>query len=301
MTTSPPPAPHAPSSASEWLLLIVPGLIWGASFLFIAEGLRSTGPNGITFMRIMIGFVALSFVPAARRSIPTAEWRGILILGVVWFALPLSMFPYAEQRVSSAVTGMLNGANPLFTAIVASLIARQLPSRGVITGLAVGLAGVVMVAWPSLGEGSNSIDGVLLSIVGVACYGVAVNLARPIQGRNGALPVIWRAQLVGLILTAPLGAREALAAQWTLVPFLSVLTLGALGTGLAYVMLSVAGARMGATRASATTFFIPAVALLLGVLVRGERVALLSVVGCAVCIVGAWMMRRDSTSTKRTT
>jgi drug/metabolite transporter (DMT)-like permease len=223
----------------------------------------------------------------------TSDWRGIALLGVVWFAFPLSMFPYAEQRVSSAVTGMLNGANPLGTAIVASLIARKLPLRGVVTGLAIGLAGVVLVAWPSLGEGTNSAVGVLLIVLGVSSYGVAVNVARPLQDRNGALPVIWRAQAVGLVLTAPLGLREALDAHWTLVPLLSVLALGALGTGVAYVALSVAGARMGPTRASATTFLIPGVALALGVLVRGEHVATLSVIGCVVCVAGAWWMRQS--------
>ena len=71
-----------------------------------------------------------------------------------------------------------------------------------------------------------------------------------------------------------------------------LLALGVLGTGMAYVVVAVAAGRMGSTRASATTFLIPAVALVLGVVVRGERVALLSVIGCAVCLAGAWLMRR---------
>ena len=93
-------------------------------------------------------------------------------------------------------------------------------------------------------------------------------------------------------MTAPLGVPELLRAHWTPGPFLSVLALGALGTGVAYVLLAVAAGRMGATRAASTTFLIPGVALLLGWLVRGERVALLSIVGGAVCVAGAWLMRR---------
>jgi len=123
-------------------------------------------------------------------------------------------------------------------------------------------------------------------------YGFALNLARPLQQRNGALRVIWRAQLVGLVLTAPLGIPDLVRARWTAGPLLALLALGALGTGIAYVLLSIAAGRVGATRASATAFLIPAVALVLGVVVRGEHVAMLSVFGGVVCVAGAWLIRR---------
>jgi drug/metabolite transporter (DMT)-like permease len=194
--------------------------------------------------------------------------------------------------VSSALTGMLNGATALFTAAVAAFLARKLPSRGIAIGLAVGLTGAVLVALPSLGEGRSSVDGVLLILAALVSYGFALNLARPLQQKYGALPVIWRAQAVGLVLTAPLGLPDLLAAHFTVGPLLSLLALGALGTGVAYVLTAIAAGRMGATRASATTFLIPAVALGLGVVVRSERVAVLSVVGGAVCVAGAWLIRR---------
>jgi drug/metabolite transporter (DMT)-like permease len=285
-------APGAPGAAADWLLLAGPGLIWGASFLFIAEGLRSVGPNGLTFARLLIGFATLAWVPGARRPVARGAWPGIVGLGVLWMALPLTLFPFAELRVSSALTGMLNGANPLLTALVAALLTRRAPSRGVAAGLAVGLAGAVLVALPSLGEGRSSAVGVLLILAALTCYGFALNLAHPLQRRHGSLPVIWRAQAVALLLTAPLGAPELLAARWEPGPLLAVLALGALGTGLAFVLMGAAAGRFGPTRASATTFLIPAVALALGVLVRDERVAALSVVGGAVCVAGAWLMRR---------
>ena len=287
------PAHHdAHAGTADWLLLLGPGLIWGASFLFIAEGLQSVGPNGLTFARILVGFVVLGLVPSARRPIAREDRRKVVLLGLIWLALPLSMFPFAEQRVSSALTGMLNGANPLFVAIVAAAFSRRLPGRDVMVGLAVGLGGTVLVALPSLSLGGSSLRGVLFILAGVTCYGFALNLARPLQLRNGALPVIWRAQAWALLMTAPLGVPELLRAQWAPGPLLSVLALGALGTGVAYVLLAVAAGRMGATRAAATTFLIPGVALLLGWLVRGEQVAALSIVGGVVCVGGAWLMRR---------
>jgi len=276
----------------DWILLIVPGAIWGASFLFIAEGLEVMGPNGVTFTRILVGFMILALFPGSRRPVGREDRLGTVLVGVLWMAFPLSMFPFAEQRVSSALTGMLNGAVPLFTAIVAAGMARRWPSRSIAMGLAVGLAGGILMALPTVGQGRSTAFGVLLILLALVSYGFALNIARPIQQRQGALPVIWRAQAVALVLTAPLGLPEVLEARWAPGPWLALLALGALGTGLAYVLIALAAGRVGATKASATTFLIPPVALLLGVLVRGESVAGLSVMGGVVCLGGAWLMRR---------
>jgi drug/metabolite transporter (DMT)-like permease len=276
----------------DWILLIVPGVIWGASFLFIAEGLEAMGPNGVTFTRILVGFLVLALFPGSRRPVSRDDRPATALVGVLWMAFPLSMFPYAEQHVSSALTGMLNGAVPLFTAIVAAGIARRPPSRSIALGIAVGLAGGILMALPTVGQGRSTALGVLLILAALVSYGFALNVARPIQQRQGALPVIWRAQAVALVLTAPLGLPEMLKAHWSLGPTLSLLALGALGTGVAFVLTVMAAGRVGATKASATAFLIPPVALLLGVLVRGEHVASLSVAGGVVCLAGAWLMRR---------
>jgi drug/metabolite transporter (DMT)-like permease len=282
------------TASTDWLLIAIPGAIWGASFLFIAEALNAIGPSGVTFARLSVGFATLASFPSARRAISRSDWRRITSLGVLWFAFPLSMFPFAEQRVSSALTGMLIGANPLFTAIVAAGLARRMPSPRLLRGLVVGLVGMTLVAWPALGQGTNSAQGIVLIVAAVVSYGFALNLARPLQLQYGAMPVIWRAQGVATILTAPLGVPDLFVSHWSAGPFLALLALGALGTGVAYVVLGVAAGRLGATRASASAFLIPVVALTLGVAIRGEHVAMLSVVGSAVGVVGAVLMRPTS-------
>lgn len=122
-------------------------------------------------------------------------------------------------------------------------------------------------------------------------YGFAINLARPLQQRNGALPVVWNALAVAVLLTAPLGLPDVLRARWSAGPLAALLTLGAFGTGIAYVLAATAAGRMGATRASTITFLMPAVALVLGVVFRHEQVAALSIVGAGVCLAGAWLIR----------
>src|SRR5260221_14780549 len=186
-----------------WMLVVVPGLIWGASFLFIAEGLEAVAPMGVTFMRIAVGFLTLSLVPSARRPILSSDWPKTALLGVLWLAFPLSMFPFAEQHVSSALAGMLNGATALFAAAVASILARRLPSRAVLVGLAVGFLGALLIALPGMGgseAASGQALGITLILAALISYGFAVNLAGPLQQPNRPLPVIWRPQFLPLVL-----------------------------------------------------------------------------------------------------
>jgi drug/metabolite transporter (DMT)-like permease len=282
-------------SAADWSLILVPGMIWGASFLFIAEALHSVGPMGITLLRIAIGFAALACFKASWKPIERRDWLAVFGVAVLWMAFPLSMFPYAEQRISSALAGMLNGSVPLATTIIAALIARKLPTQGVLVGLSVGLLGVMLMAIPDLGDASSA-WGIFMVTVACISYGFAPNIVRPLQLKYGALPVIWRAQLLAMLLLLPLGWRDVVSAHWSLYPVLSLIGLGALGTGVAHVVLTTASGRLGAARASATVFLVPPVSLLLGVLVRNEAVALLAVIGGALCVAGAWLMRRTSST-----
>lgn len=187
---------------------------------------------------------------------------------------------------------MLNGANPIFATLVAAYLVRKWPSRGVGIGLGVGLFGTVLTALPSFGEGRSSALGIGMIVAALISYGFALSIARALQQKYGGIPVIWRAQGIAVLLTAPFGIPDVIAAKWTLEPWLCLLALGAFGTAIANVVMAAAAGRFGAARASGTTFLIPVVALLLGVLVRHESVAAVSVLGCVVCLAGAWVMKR---------
>lgn len=125
-----------------------------------------------------------------------------------------------------------------------------------LTGLLIGLGGAVVMALPALG-GASSALGVGLIVAALLSYGIALNVARPLQQRNGAIPVVWRALGLALILTAPLGLPEVLKGDWPLRPALAMLALGAGGTAIATILTATAAGRMGATKASATAFLIP--------------------------------------------
>ena len=278
----------------DWALFVVPGLVWGSSFFFIAVALESMSPGLITPLRVLLGFATLSLVPASRAPVPREAWPRIALLGVLWLAAPLTLFPYAEQHVSSSVTGMLNGGTPVFALLVATAIHRRAPSRGQATGILVGLAGVVLIALPTIGEGSSSASGVAMILVAVVMYGFAINVAAPLQRSHGALPVLWRAEMVALVLLAPLGVASIGESSFAWRPVVAVLLLGVLGTAVAHTLSATLAGRVGATRASATTYLMPVVSLSLGTVVRGEHVAALAIVGSCLALAGAAILGRSA-------
>jgi len=280
-------------SLLDWFRLATPGLVWGTSFYFIAEGLESFPAALITPMRVGFGFATLSLFPSARRvRIDRHDMRRVLLLGVIWMAIPLSIFPFAEERVSSSVTGMLNGATPLFIAVVAAFLARRLPPKQQIIGVTVGFAGVLLIALASGGGGNDSWFGIGLIFIALVLYGFSLNLAVPLQQKYGSLPVLWRAQGIALVLIAPFAIPSLDDIHFAWGPFFAMIGLGVLGTALAFVVMANNAGRLGSTRASVSVYLVPVISLLLGALVRHESVAGLAIVGAGIAVLGAYLTNR---------
>jgi drug/metabolite transporter (DMT)-like permease len=278
--------------AFDWVLLLTAGCIWGASFFFIANALDSFQPMLITWLRVALGFATLSLVPRAHARIERADWPRIVLVGVVWMAFPLSMFPIAEQHVSSSVTGMLNGALPLFAAAIASILLHRLPGRRQRVGLAIGTLGVVLIGLPSVTEGSSTAFGVALIVLALMSYGVAINVVVPLQQRYGALPVLRSVAMVAALLLAPFGLAAIPSSSFSWKAAGCTVALGALGSAVAFVAAATLAGRVGSTRGSTTTYLIPVVSLVLGAWVLHESVHVLSVVGSAIVLLGAFVTSR---------
>lgn len=276
----------------EWGLLAATAGIWGSSFLFIEIGLEAFEPGVIALGRVALGAAALAVFPRSRDTVDPTDWPRIITLGFFWLALPLLLFPIAQQWIDSALAGMLNGAVPLFAAGFAAILLRRLPRHLQAIGLVVGFVGVVLVALPDLGDASSTALGIVLVLVATACYGLAINLAVPLQQRYGALPVLLRSQLVALIMLVPFGLLGVSDSSWQWSSALALLVLGVLGTGIAFVAMANLAGRAGATRASVAIYFIPIVAIVLGVVFRDETVVLLSLVGAALVMLGAYVSSR---------
>jgi drug/metabolite transporter (DMT)-like permease len=279
----------------EWLLLASIALIWGSSFLFIDVGLEALQPGVIAVARVALGVAALALFPAARRPIGTDDRMRVALLGVIWAGLPMILFPVAQQWIDSSVAGMLNGAVPLAGAAWAVVLLRRPLPRTHAVGLLIGFAGVLAISWPQLQGSRATMLGASLVVLAVLLYGLAVNLAVPLQQRYGALPVLLRAQLAALVLLLPFGLWGLPASRLAWGPVLAMLPLGVLGTGLAFVLMTTLVGRVGGPRGAVATYFIPVVAIVLGVLLLDERVAPAAAAGTALVVAGAWLTSRRDT------
>jgi drug/metabolite transporter (DMT)-like permease len=275
----------------DWLMLAGVSLTWGASFLFIDVGLEHFAPVLVAFGRVAFGALTLSVLPGVRRPVPRSEWPLIAAMAVTWMAIPFTCFAVAQQWIDSSLAGMINAATPLFVAVVAAGAVRQLPSHVQATGLVVGFAGVVAISLPSIGEGSNAL-GIGLVLLAACLYGFAFNIAAPLQRRHGALPVIWRAQLVAVVLMLPFAVVGATESTFGWDSLLAVAALGALGTALAFYWFTTLVGRVGAARGSVAIYLVPIVAILLGAALLDETIHWAAVLGTALVLAGAYITSR---------
>ena len=276
----------------EWGLLAAIAAMWGSSFLFIEIGLEHFGPGVVAFGRVAVGALTLSLLRGSHRPVERSDLPRVALLGAVWMAAPLLLFPIGQQWIDSSLAGMLNGAVPIFAAVTAAILLRRLPASRQLIGIAVGFLGVVGVLWPATGDADATALGASLVLLAVLCYGVAVNIAVPLQQRYGALPVLLRAQLVALVLLAPAALVSLPNSEFAWSSALAVVALGFFGTGWAFVAMTTLVGRVGATRGSVAIYFLPVVAIALGVIFRDETIAAISLVGTGLVLAGAYLTSR---------
>jgi drug/metabolite transporter (DMT)-like permease len=273
-------------------------LTWGASFLFIAIAIDHVATGVVPVARLGFGALALSCFPAARRMVAREDiWR-VALLGLVAMTIPFYLYPLAEQTVSSSVTGMINGSIPVTTVLAAAVLTRTMPSRRRIVAVLIGFGGIALISFGSVGDGKGaSVRGVLFLLAATCCYAFTSILSREMQVKYGTLTVLLWQELFALAFSLPLGIPAFADSDFAWSALLALFVLGAMGTGLAYVLYGMLMVRAGAVRGVIGVFFTPIVATVLGLVFRDEKVTVLAVIGMCVVICGAWLTSRPDRAT----
>jgi drug/metabolite transporter (DMT)-like permease len=204
--------------------------------------------------------------------------------------VPFLLFAWAEERISSSRAGVLDATAPLFTLVAALLVLpEERPTAAKVAGLLLGFAGVVVVVGPWADQGGGRLAGQLACLLASALYGVGfVYTAKFVSGRGLVPTVLATTQLLAgtAILTVFMPAIGRQPMHLTLPVVASVVTLGALNTGIAYLLYHGLMRDAGATSTSLVTYLVPVAAVALGALVLDEPLTWNLFAGAAIVILG---------------
>ncbi|MCW2926337.1 MAG: EamA family transporter [Thermoleophilia bacterium] len=275
-------------------MLAALALIWGSSFLLIKVGLRSFEPFQLSLGRIGSGAITLCALLLITRDRLPRGWRIWMHAGIVGLfmnVIPFTLFGWGETHLGSIEAGIWNATTPLFTLLVLLFIVRDEPIRRLtMVGLLVGFVGVVFVLAPWEGLAGGASSGHLAFALGAACYGLGTPYMRRVFGaRVESVVALSAAQLIcgtALLIPITLVVDGVPSGSLRLDAVLAVLTLGAIGTGIAYVLFTTIIRAAGPAIAASVTYLQPIVSTTLGALVLHETIGWNDPVGAAIILVG---------------
>jgi drug/metabolite transporter (DMT)-like permease len=274
-----------------WVLIVFIGAVWGCSFLFNAVLIRELTPLWVSALRVAVGALGCwAFFIATRRRLPAdlLLYPQLLLLGMINYAIPFALFPLAEQSLPSGIVGVVNAMTPMTTVIVSQLgPGGEKATWNRVAGVIVGFVGASVLAAPSLGEGgATELWALGACLLATLCYAVTLNYARRFRDIDSA--TIASCSLSGAALVSIPVAFIASGAPMIVHPEVwgALAGIGLVSTSLSFLLMYWLLPRVGATNFSINTFITPVSAILLGVLVLGERFEATHLVGMAVIFLG---------------
>jgi len=284
---------YRPMSLGGWASLIAVAAMWGGSFFFVALAVPDLPPFTIVLCRVLIGGAILGvLIRLLGQHFPRdrATWFAFLVMGLLNNVVPFVLVTWAQNYIASGLAAILNATMPLFTIVVAHIFTHdERLTRAKVAGIAIGLSGVAVLIGVDVLANFGIQVWAQLAVLGASCcwgfglvYGRRMHNLPPMVVATGQL---YASSLLMLPLSLlierpwllPMPGVEALS---------GVLALALLSTVLAYTLFFRILATSGATSASLVTFLNPIFALLLGILVLGERLAPNHFAGMVLIFVG---------------
>ena len=271
-------------------MLIALALIWGSSFLFIKVAVRELTPATLIVGRLGLAAITLGLlVPFVVGTAETARqlranWVWLVVVALVNTAIPFWLLSWGETRIDSGLASIIQGAVPIFNAVIAYGFFREERVGGLrFVGLAIGFVGVALLVGA---QPQGKLLGAL-AVVGMAlCYAIGTLLAgRHLRGTPPLL-VALASTGVSTLAVLPVGVVQAPAEAWHAETIASILVLGLVGTGIAYLLFFALIQRAGANYATLVTYLVPPIALAYGAIFLGESFGAVAYGALALILVG---------------
>ncbi len=279
-----------------YLLLLGIGIVWGGQFLFNVQALKYFPPLTVAASRTLIGAVTLTFALRFGLEKPSpfrqCSWSlRFLFVAIALFeaVLPMFLIIWGQQHVVSSVTAVIVGSVPIVTLILSVFLSKKNYfsfSSGL--SVALGFIGIVVLVKPSTSNlGWDNFIYEIAILGGVVGFALGVILFEKIPHGtpiHAARNVLWIASVP--LTIAALVLDKPWILKWGVDGVMSLIVLGVVASGCAYVMYALLIQRRGPVFTSFSNFIVPLVGVLLGVMVRGERFGTKELVAL-VLIIGA--------------
>ncbi|MBC6447545.1 DMT family transporter [Actinokineospora xionganensis] len=274
------------------LLFLLLAAIWGASYTFIKVAVGGLTPAQLVLVRVVLGAAVLySVLRFTGGRLPKAlvVWGHIGVTAVLGMVAPFLLLAWGEQRTTAAMAGVLIAATPLLT-LAASTVAldTERATWRKITGFGLGFVGVVIVIKPWAEEGElGSLPGQLAVLGAAACYAAQTVYVRKMLSQKGIPPLV--SSTTQVIAASVLQAAITPFFAWQTPDLrvsvvVSIVLLGVVGTGVAYLIYFRLITDAGAATASSVNYLVPITAVAISVGLLGEPITWNMIVGTLVVL-----------------
>jgi len=278
-------------SRFDWLVFLALGGFWGSSYLFIKFGVETLTPFVLIALRLGIGLSLLVAVVAyAREPLPRSPriYGHLVVMSIINIVLPFWLITTAEQSVDSSLASILNSTVPLFVILIAAGFLHDEPiTVNRLVGLVVGFGGVVLLTGGNIAVGGETF-GTLALVGSSIAYAVgSVYARRNVRGLRPMIPALFQVGFAFVFSTIlAFVFEDPLSIQLTTQAVGSVVWLGLVGSGLAYLAFFRLLGRWGPTRTSLVAYLLPIWGIALGALFAAEVVDVRVLLGTGLVLTG---------------
>jgi drug/metabolite transporter (DMT)-like permease len=274
-------------------------VLWASAFVAIRHLGHDFSAGALSLGRLLVGAACLG-VAALTRGLPRPtrrEWLVLVVIGVLWFGLYNVALNQGERQVDAGTAAMLIQVSPVLIALLAALFLHERFTLYLGLGLALAFAGVALIATSSGGGdasgGGSHVVGVLLCLVSAVAYSISLILQKPLVRSLAAVHVTWLACSIGAVACLPYAGQ--LLSQVGDAPASSIwwlVYLGVFPTAIAFTTYAFALQHMSASNLGVTTYLVPPITIVLGLVFLGEAPPALAYVGGVLALVGVAVTRR---------